>query len=235
VDALVTGASGRIGREFAGSAEPDLRLLRADLRDHDPGHRHPFVELDVTQPAACRDACRGVDAVVHLAADPSPAADFRSSVLPLNIVGTYNMVEAALTAGVGRFVFASSIQAVEGYPPDYQMREEDPPRPPNDYGVGKAFGEALCAAAALRGSTTFVAVRIGNYQEERPSPDAHPLGKASWVSPRDTVQLLTLAVTAPVDGYGVAHGVSDNAMKRLAVDATRHRLGYQPRDDAFAT
>lgn len=235
VDVLVTGAAGRIGREFADSAEADMRLLRADLRDDEVGHRHPFVELDVTRPEACRDACHGVDAVVHLAADPSPSAEFRSSVLPLNIAGTHNMVEAALEAGVDRFVFASSIQAVEGYPPDYQVRESDPPRPPNDYGVGKAFGEALCAAAALRGSTTFVAVRIGAYTEERPDPTAGLRQKSSWVSPRDTVQLLTLALTAPVDGYVVAHGVSDNAVKRLAVDATRRSLGYHPRDDAFTT
>lgn len=235
MDVLVTGASGRIGREFSGSAPAELRLLRADLQDDDPRHRHPLLQLDVTQPEACRAACRRVDAVVHLAADPSPSADFRSSVLPLNIVGTYNMVEAAVEAGVGRFVFATSIQAVEGYPPDYQVREGDPPRPPNDYGVGKAFGEALCAASALRGSTSFVAVRIGNYQEDRPGPDAQPLEKASWISPRDTVQLLALAVTAPVDGYVVAHGVSDNTVKRLALDATRHTLGYWPRDNAFAT
>jgi uronate dehydrogenase len=235
VDVLVTGASGRIGRTFAGSAPSDLRLVRADLRDEDPDHPHPFLELDVTRPTACRAACRGVDAVVHLAADPSPSADFRSSVLPLNIVGTYNMVEAALEAGVPRFVFASSIQAVEGYPPDYQAREGDPPRPRNDYGVGKAFGEALCAAAAGRGSTTFVAVRIGAYAEERPGPTANLRQRMAWVSPRDTVQVLTLAATAPVDGYVVAHGVSDNAVKRLAVDATRRSLGYRPRDDAFAT
>lgn len=237
---LLTGASGRIGTAFVDLVEEAVevggafQIRRADLVDARPGHRHPFVRLDVTDPAACRVACVGVDAVVHLAADPSPSADFRSIVLPVNVVGTYNMVEAAVVEGVRRFVFASSAQAVEGYPLDHQVREADAPQPVNDYGVGKAFGEALCAAAATRSDTTFVSVRIAFYAEEAPGPEASLRDRSAWLSPRDAVQLLSLAVTAPVDGHVVAHGVSDNATKRLSIDATRRTLGYAPVDDAFA-
>lgn len=235
VDVLVTGASGRIGSQFVATYDGvRLRLRRADLRDAQPEHRDPFVRLDVTEPAPCRAACRGMDAVLHLAGDPSPQADFRSAVLPVNMVGTYNLVESALAAGVRRFVFASSVQAVEGYPVDYQVRESDPACPVNDYGVGKAFGEALCAAAANRSRTTFVSVRIGNYAEQRPASQATLRDRMAWLSPRDAVQLLTLALTAPVDGHHVVHGVSNNAVKRLSLDCTRRLLRYQPHDDAFA-
>lgn len=220
---LVTGAAGRIGSHFGAVADRS----RFDLVATDVG------ELDVTDPAACRAACRGVDAVLHLAADPDPQAPFRTSVLPLNIAGTYNMVEAAVDERVARFVFAGSVQAVEGYPLDHQVREDDAPRPANDYGVGKAFGEALCASAALRSGTSFVSVRIGNYASDRPGPDVARRDRMAWLSPRDAVALLTLALTAPLDGHTVLHGVSDNACKRLSIEATRRATGYAPVDDAF--
>ena len=172
---LVTGASGRIGTAFVTECRgSDLDVVRADLVDHDPPSATPFRRLDVTDDVACREACRDVDAVLHLAADPSPAADFSDAVLPVNMVGTYNMVVAAVAAGVDRFVFASSAQAVEGYPAGTQVRETDPPWPANDYGVGKAFGEALCASWAVRSTTSFIAVRIGNYSPEVPRSPHRP-------------------------------------------------------------
>lgn len=232
---LVTGAAGRIGTAFVagvGGAGFDLSVRATDLVAGDG-----VAALDVTDPDACRVACRGVDAVLHLAADPDPHADFRTSVLPVNVVGTYNVVEAALAEGVGRIVAASSAQAVEGYPTDHQVRETDAPRPRNDYGAGKAFGEALGSVAGARGPTTFVSVRIGYYADDRPGPDASWRDRTAWLSPRDAVQLLGLALTAPLGdvpgGHVVVHGVSDNAGKRLSIDATRRLLGYTPVDDAF--
>jgi uronate dehydrogenase len=154
-------------------------------------------------------------------------------VLPLNVVGTYNMVEAAIAAGVDRFVFASSVQAVEGHPVDHQVREHDAPWPANDYGVGKAFGEALCASAAARSATTFVSVRIGNYLDTAPGPEDSLRDRMAWLSPSDAVQLLTRSLTVGLAGHTVLHGVSDNAVKRLSIEVTRRAVGYAPTDDAF--
>ena len=50
------------------------------------------VQFDVTDLDACMRACAGVHTVLHLAADPLPDADFHASLLPTNIIGTYNMV-----------------------------------------------------------------------------------------------------------------------------------------------
>jgi uronate dehydrogenase len=234
VRVLVTGATGRIGSAFAaGSTDGDLDLVLADIRPP-AATPWPFVALDVTDRAALGAAVRGVDAVLHLAADPSPDADFHTSVVPVNMLATYDLTRAAVDAGVRRFVFASSAQAVAGYPLDHQVRESDPPRPANDYGVGKAFGEALCASLATRATTTFVSVRIGYYHEHRPDATASLRDRMAWLSPRDAVQLLTRTLTAPIAGHVVVHGISDNAAKQLSIDATRRVLGYAPRDDAFA-
>lgn len=230
---LVTGASGWIGTAFVASCVGGpLDVVRGDIRPvaHAP---FPFTSLDVTDATACRQACQGMDAVLHLAADPAPTSPFLERVLPLNIVGTFNMVEAAIHAGVGRFVFASSAQAVEGYPLDHQVRETDAPRPANDYGVGKAFGEALCASRA-GGPTSFVALRIAYYHPE-PPPMTEPLRqRMAWLSARDANHLLERSLVAPVTGYAVGHGISDNASKRLSLAQTRDVLGYTPQDDAFA-
>jgi nucleoside-diphosphate-sugar epimerase len=232
---LVTGAAGQIGRHFAASVSDELQLTLTDRTAVGATATTPAVtRLDITDADACRRAVSEVDAVLHLAADPAPDADFISAVLPVNMVGTYNIVTAACAARVHRFVFASSAHAVSGYPLEHQVRESDAARPGNDYGVGKAFGEALCASYAVRSSTTFVALRIGNYQDEPPTADASLQDRMAWLSPRDADQLLGLSLTAAVDDCRVAHGVSNNTPKRLALRQTRAVFGYHPYDDAFA-
>lgn len=232
---LVTGAGGRIGQRFATEELDDgLELVLTDVGDPPSGSRWSSTTLDVTDPAACAAACRDVDAVLHLAADPSPQADFHAAVLPINMVGTYHLASAAVAAGVSRFVFASSAQAVAGYPPDHQVRETDAPWPRNDYGVGKAFGEALCGSLSVTSSTGFVSVRIGNYADTAPGPEASWRDRAAWVSPRDANQLLRRSLMVPVRDHLVVHGVSDNASKLLSLQATIAAVGYRPVDDAFA-
>lgn len=227
---LVTGAAGGIGRRFVASEDAaGLDLVATDLISG-PG----ITALDVTDREACREAVVGVDAVLHLAADPSPEADFETRVLPLNLLATHHLTTAAVEAGVTRFVFASSAQAVAGYPLDHQTRETDAPRPQNDYGVGKAAGEALCASLAVTSTTSFVSVRIGNYQADRPGADQSLRDRMAWLSPGDANQLLRLTLTASLSGHHVVHGVSDNRPKQLSIEATRAFLGYAPDDDAFA-
>lgn len=129
---LVTGAAGRIGSSFwrAKHSAFELRLGDIDVARLE-GAPCEVVHLDVSDHASCLAACQGMDTVLHLAANPSPEADFRSSLLPVNIVGTYNIFTAAAAQGCSRVVFASSAQALEGYPLDVQVSEDMPTRPKN--------------------------------------------------------------------------------------------------------
>ena len=124
---LITGANGRIGAALVeymdALGEPyDLRL--ADLKISDARG----MKIDVVDLSSCRTACEKVDTVIHLAGVASPASDF-DEILRVNIVGVYNIFQAASDEGVRRIIFASSVQAVEGYPLDTQIRTDMPVRP----------------------------------------------------------------------------------------------------------
>lgn len=129
---LITGAAGRIGTalvEHLDARKGDhYDLLLADLEEG--GDRG--IQLDVTDLAACRRACEGVDTVVHLAGLPSPDSPF-DALLPVNIAGTYNVFRAAADHGARRVIFASSAQVVEGYPLDVQVKTDMLVRPKNLY------------------------------------------------------------------------------------------------------
>lgn len=223
---LVTGAAGRIGAAFVASDHArEFELVPTDLA---PG---PGVDaLDVRDLDACHRACDGVDAVLHLAADPDPLGDFTTSVVPLNVLGTYNVLVAAEAADIHRFVWTSSIWAVAGYPPDHLVLETDRPWPGSDYGVGKAACEALCAAHATWSATTSVSVRVGAYRSQPPGADEDDRERRAWLSVDDAGQLLARALTATLTGHEVVHGVSQHPRPLLSIERTTELLGYVPRD-----
>ena len=148
---LITGATGRIGKEFWRHCEDkyDLRVTSRSLaRLGDPG-RHEAMELESADLDACQRACEGIHTVVHLAADPSPRSGFYDSLMDNNVKGAYNMFHAARDQGCQRMVFASSIQVVEGNPLDVVGTVDRPAKPINLYGATKVFGEALCHYFAM--------------------------------------------------------------------------------------
>src|SRR5579884_4151159 len=129
---LVTGAAGRIGSYFAEHSH-DRYELRLMVRGDEEGidRIRPYGEVvtaDLSDLAALKTACAGIDTVVHMAGDPDPSATW-NDLLDANIIGTYNIFVAAKAAGCRRVIHASSIHAVSGYPPDVQVRTNDPVNP----------------------------------------------------------------------------------------------------------
>lgn len=234
---LLTGAAGRIGSSFFAHAAARYHFRLADRRSDalsdatEQGHE--VVELNVADPEACQEACRGIDTVLHLAADPSPAADFYGSLLENNIKGTYNVFRAAKDQGCQRVVFASSVHAVAGYPVDVQPHVESMVRPINMYGVSKCFGEAVAACFAHAEGLSSIAIRIGAYDADwlRKNPSADSM--AAFLSHRDMNHLLDRCIETPDIPFAIVHGISNNRFKRLDITRTRGLLGYEPQDDAF--
>ena len=232
---VLTGAAGRIGRTVASELEGRWDLRLTDTRTDDGVARLDV--LDVSDLDACRAAFAGADAVVHLAADPSPDASFDDLLTP-NLFGPYAVARAAAEVGVRRLVLASSLHAVSGLPMTLQRRPSDAPRPGNLYGASKAWSEAVGAMTAATTGTSVVALRIGYFHVDRPAADADVVERSAWLSGRDAAELVRAAVEADlptgVEGFVVANGTSANRYQVAELEETRRSIGYLPADDAWA-
>lgn len=188
------------------------------------------VPADLGDPDALAELCSGVDAVVHLAGQPSPRSGWEE-LLPSNIVGAYNTFAAAAEAGCRRLVFASSVHAVAGYPEDRQVRVGDPVNPATLYGVTKCFGEALGRYFGEQRGMSVIALRIGAYRTpESAVAERNERVDHVYVSPRDLNQLLVRAIDFDSTGFVMVNATSDNSVQRLDLGEARTILGYSPVD-----
>lgn len=225
---LVTGAAGRIGRWFAESAPPrlNLRLMIRPGEDLAGGF-----EADLADLPRLKEACEGIDTVVHLAGDPRPGAPW-ASLLPNNVVGTYNLFAAAKAAGCRRVVYASSIHAVSAHPPDAQVGPDDPVAPGDLYGVTKCFGEALARYMAEMEGLSAIVVRIGACMPPEWVSNPERMGNVdAWISPRDLVGLLMRCVDDDRLRFAIVNGLGGSRFNRLDISSARELLGYVPEDD----
>jgi uronate dehydrogenase len=223
---LVTGAAGGVGghlrRELAGKY--DLRL--SDVRpiaDLAKGER--FAKANIARMADALRITKGVDAVIHLGgySVEGPWAD----ILEANIIGAYNVFEAARRNGVRRFLFATSNHAVGFYPRARTIDHLAPARPDGRYGVSKVFGEALGSLYADKYGLEVFCMRLGNVH---PVPvDARRL--SLWLSPRDLAQLCAIGLDRPDIRFEIVYGISGNT-RRWYDNSNATRLGYRPQDDS---
>ncbi|MCC6731504.1 MAG: NAD-dependent epimerase/dehydratase family protein [Chthonomonadales bacterium] len=128
-------------------------------------------EGDIRNAVACRNACRGVEAVFHLAAFISVPGSVKDPVTAdaVNIGGTLNMLLAARDAGARRFVFSSSA-AVYGDAEVVPTPETAPPTPLSPYGVEKLYGEHMCRLFTSLYGMEAVALRYFNVFGPRQNP-----------------------------------------------------------------
>jgi len=224
---LLTGAAGGLGRELRRRLKAHCAVLRlsdiADLGSAAPGEELAPAALE--NAAAVLALLADVDAVVHLGGI-STEGPFEP-ILQANIVGTYNLYEAARKQGVRRVVFASSNHVTGFYRQDEVINAAMPMRPDGHYGLSKAFGENLAQFYFDRYGIETVSLRIGS---SFPEPaDRRML--ATWLSYDDLERLVLASLTAPVVGHSVIYGVSDNTTTWWDNTSARH-IGYRPQDSS---
>lgn len=224
---LVTGAAGDVAtrlRKLMRGLYPSIRW--SDMRTPaDLAADDEFVGADLADSAQVERIVAGVDGIVHLGGfsveGPWP------TILNSNIIGCYNLFEAAYRAGVKRIVFASSNHAVGFYPRSEKIGVDVTVRPDSYYGVSKAFGEALGALYAEKHGLRVTCLRIGNVGDA-------PLDKrrlSIWLEPRDLLQLIRIGLEHPDIRFEIFYGMSDNE-DAWWDNANAARFGYRPQHRA---
>ena len=158
---LVTGASGFIGREVVrrlstGSCRPRL-MLRGLCDSRDICHFDAdFVLGDLREPESLRQAVKGMDGIIHLGA----RATFESydTLRPSILDGSLALMEAAVAAGVRRFVYSSSLLVYSENA--FVVDAQTPVRPVLDYGRIKVEAENRLAQMAENAGIRFAALRL---------------------------------------------------------------------------
>ena len=223
---LLTGAAGDVGTHLRRELAGRYRFRLSDRKPiAKPAKGETFVQGDISKMKDALAITRGVDAIIHLGGYSVEGS--WEDILDANIVGLYNVYEAARRNGVKRIIFATSNHAVGYYRRDQTIDHRVYPRPDSRYGVSKVFGEALGSLYADKYGLEIFNIRIGNVN---PRPvDKRRL--SIWISPRDIAQLVSIGIDHPDVRFEIVYGVSGN-QRSWYDNANAHRLGYRPQDDS---
>jgi UDP-glucose 4-epimerase len=247
---LITGSGGKVGRATvaaalaAGHKVTAVDLHRASFDRAEPGApRYQQADLTDAGSAFALLARTRFDAVIHAAAIPEPTGNPPHVVFHNNLMGTFNLLEAAVRFGVPRFVHVSS-ETVPGfffperpYLPDYlPIDEEHPVAPQDPYALAKAFGEQLCDAAVARSDIKAISIRPSwvqnddnyawNLGPQLRDPDVLPAGFWAYIDVEDLADALLLAAASDLPGHEVFYIASPDvaATENLPELLARHGL-----------
>jgi uronate dehydrogenase len=192
-----------------GPALPGEEIVQADLADFD----------------AVEKMVQGAGRIVHFGGISHE--DTFDKILPANILGTYNVFEAARRHGAGPVVYASSNHAIGFYTRDDRLDTEVRARPDSLYGVSKAFGEDLASMYFDKYGLQSASLRIGT---ARPDPqDIRQL--STWQSYEDLLRMIEACFASPNLGRTILYGVSKND-RIWWNNATSPQVDYRPQDNA---
>ena len=170
---VVTGGSGKAGRVVVRDLlEHGHEVRNVDRvpspESYNPDTPVPFLPADLTDFGQTLEALDGADAIVHLAAIPSPGHATRDVVFRNNITSTHTVFSAAERLGVPRVVWASSETTLGlpfDIPPDHAPVDEQHVRPESSYALSKVLGEEMARQFHRWSGIPFVGLRFSNVME----------------------------------------------------------------------
>lgn len=233
---LVTGSTGAIGAPLCQHLLQRGHAVRGFARRPSQG-LEDYVMGDLNVRDKVRQATEGMDTIVHLGAYPNPA-DFVDVLLQPNVVGLYNICEAAVDFGVQRLIIASSVQVIMGHRSLGRMiTAADGPAPTNHYALTKAWAEVTGDMYARVHNLSVISVRIGwlpRDRQEAAALAAAPYGPDFFLSHRDSNRFHTCCVesTNPAPGQSIVLHASSKPAKveRMELGPARRMIGYEPQD-----
>ena len=234
---VVTGGSGKAGRAIVRDLlEHGHDVANVDLapspESSGPESPAPFLRADLTDLGQAVEALDGADAVVHLAAIPSPVHATPDAVFRTNVTSTHAVFAAAVRVGVRRVVWASSETTLGlpfDRPPDYAPVDEDHwPRPESSYALSKVVGEEMARHFSRWSGIQFVALRFSNVMtradyERFPSfwddPQLRRWNLWGYVDESDVAQSARLALGADMAGAeAFVIAAADTVMRRPSTE-----------------
>jgi uronate dehydrogenase len=224
---LLTGAAGGLGKVLRPGLKPHAKVLRVSDREVLGAAQagEEVVHCELADKAGVERLVEGCDAIVHFGGI-STEGRFEP-ILQANIVGVFNIYEAARHHGVKRVVFASSNHVVGFYRQTDVLDADVPMRPDGLYGVSKCFGESLSSFYHDRHGIETACLRIGSsFPEPR---DRRML--STYLSYADLVELVRACLYAPRVGHTVIYGVSDNKVTWWDNSKAGH-IGFKARDSS---
>jgi UDP-glucose 4-epimerase len=243
---LFTGGSGKAGRHVLPwlvakgyevlnfdkslSPDPNVLTLLGDITDGGQVMNAMTCHFGGAGLRSAKQAPGPVDAVVHFAAIPRLLMFPDNETYRVNVMGTYNVIEAAMKLGIRKVIVASSettygVCFAEG-DKDYHhfpLEEDYDIDPMDSYGLSKQLNEQTARAFAARFKSDIYALRIGNviepHEYERfPGFMADPLSRKrnawSYIDARDLGQIVHLCLEKDGLGYQVFNAVNDTITAR---------------------
>jgi nucleoside-diphosphate-sugar epimerase len=234
----VTGGSGKAGRVVVRDlAQRGHEVLNIDVvpsgDSYSPEAPIPFLRADVTdfgqalEALSGGDGMPGIEAVVHLAAIPSPAHATPNQVFRTNMTSTHAVFSAAARLGLRRVVWASS-ETTLGLPferpPDYAPVDEAHMFPETSYALSKVLGEEMARQFHRWSAIPIIGLRFSNIMvredyERFPSywddPHARKWNLWGYVDESHVTESVRLALEADIDGAdSFIIAAADTVMKR---------------------
>ena len=238
---FITGSEGKIGQsfvdEYLDKYRNDYQLVCGYLENQPIANNLEITRIDITQIATLRKAFMGVDTILHLAGQPAEFMNFDKLIEP-NIIGVYNVFEAARLENVKKIIFASSGHTVFGYPDTMNnIPANIATKPDCLYGASKVFGESLCSVYAHNYNMSCLAVRIGGYTNESlkdfiatyPNPEKN---KSLMTTKRDLSQMFHKCIMSSEDlKFEIFSAISNSKLKKLDIEHAKKTLGFDPQDN----
>jgi nucleoside-diphosphate-sugar epimerase len=245
---LVTGSAGRIGRAVVSAlVARGHAVVGYDLHATPGLPPDRSVVAPLSDAGVLRGAATGADAIVHLAATPDDARyprgrapddgdNFLSDLVPGNIVGPYQVMEAARALNVPRVILASTGQVVAGHltDGDLPITPDAPPRPRYLYACTKVFWRRWGRCTHAEHGLEVLAVRLGwcprpGQEEEF---QASGFGPDVYLSPGDAGRYFAAAVeVAKLPPFTVTYATSLHVQRHIYdLSNARELFGWEPQD-----
>ncbi len=243
---LFTGGSGKAGRHVVQYlVEQGYRVLNIDTRPLDNPHVRTLI-TDITDAGQLFNAFSSytglhefdpdlrpekIDAVVHFAAIPRVMIVPDNEVYRINVMGTYNVLDAATRFGIPKVIIASSettygivFANTPRVPAYFPLDEGYPVDPMDSYALSKICNERTARGFSLRSGADIYALRIGNVIEPHEyelfpgwfaKPDFRKKIAWSYIDARDLGEIVRLGIEKDGLGYQVFNAANDHSSSDL--------------------